>query len=74
MKSTAARTWLLDALKVNPYDRLTVEKLNARHSLFRNDYATISINDLGTKATVNQAVKMGTVSRGSARQKWRIII
>ena len=60
MKSTAARTWLLDALKVNPYDRLTIEKRNARHSLFTNNYATISMNNLATKASVDQAVKMGT--------------
>jgi len=72
MKSTAARTWLLDALKVNPYDRLTIEKLNGGHSLFTNNYATISMNNLATKANVDQAVKMGidtiiTVSNDNAR-------
>jgi len=74
MKSTAAAcTWLLDALKVNPYDRLTIERLNAGHSLFTNNYATISMNNLATKASVDQAVKMGTdkiitVSNDNTRQ------
>jgi serine/threonine protein kinase len=69
MKSTAARTWLLDALKVNPYDRLTIERLNVRHSLFTNNYATISMNNLATKASVDQAAdKIMEVSNENARQ------
>jgi hypothetical protein len=75
MKSTAARTWLLDALKVNPYDRLTIERLNARHSLFTTNYATISMNNLATKATVDQAVKIGTDKIITvSNEKARIII
>jgi len=43
MNSTAvACTWLLAALKVNPCDRLTIEQLNAKRSLFTTNNATVT--------------------------------
>jgi serine/threonine protein kinase len=59
-KLTAARTWLLDALKVNPHNRLTIERLNSNHSLLTTNYATISMNNLVDKII--------TVSNDNARQ------
>jgi len=47
--STAARHWLLDALKVNPNERLSIEQLNDRHTLFTTKYATIDIDNIAMK-------------------------
>jgi len=55
--STAARHWLVDALKVHPEDRLSIEQLNEKHTLFTTKYATLNMDNLATKTDCNNTIQ-----------------
>ena len=51
--STSARHWLQNALRVDPNDRLSIEQLDAKHSLFTTKYATINMDTVFTASKEN---------------------
>ena len=51
--STSARHWLQNALRVDPNDRLSIDQLDAKHSLFTIKYATINMDTIFTASKEN---------------------
>jgi len=51
--STSARHWLQNALRVDPNDRLSIDQLDAKHSLFTTRYASINMDTVITVINAN---------------------
>ena len=53
-REEALRSWLRDALKIDPTERWTAIRLKTGHSLFGQTQATFNLHDLATKSDVKE--------------------